>query len=103
MSDPPTGPTLEPGPALFRAIENVLVAGHTLRHALKKGHIPPDAPLGDAVMRYGAGTLQLDIWVGCAAIEMLRRAWTGKGTPVVHAMPVAVVMAPPPTQEPSGG
>ena len=74
----PTEPVLEPGPSICRAIENVLVAGHTLRHAMKEGHVPFDAPLADAVTRYGAGTLQLDIWVGCSAIDALRRAWTGK-------------------------
>ena len=61
---------------LTHAIDNVLVAGHALKGALKEGHLPFSASLADGVRRYGPGPV-FELWQGCRAIEVLRAVWTG--------------------------
>lgn len=82
--------------AVSRAIDNVLVANHTMRAALKRGHVPfgtfsPDGqweptPIAEGVARYGEGPL-FGLWLECRAVEALRVAWTGKAGTPVEALP----------------
>jgi hypothetical protein len=75
-------------PTLSRAIDNVLVAHHTLRASLKLGHPPlgeagPDgmwhpAPLSVGLAHYGAESPLLGLWLECVAVEALRVVWTGR-------------------------
>lgn len=88
-------PSLEMGERLgllSRAIDDVLVANHTLRHSLAPGHVPLNAPIGDAAARYrdadGNPTPVFGLWVECRAVEALRVAWTGK--PSVVPAPIVV-------------
>ena len=89
---------------VFRAIDNLLVAHHTLRAALK----PPFPPLGDfeggvwipaslehGVARYGEGPI-LGLWVECRNVEALRVAWTGKPSPAAQPQ---VAATPPESTE----
>lgn len=73
---------------VFRAIDDVLVAGHTLHHALKRGHVPFGrfeddrwiaTPLAEGVARYG-NSLPFAIWQMLRAVETLRIAFTGKAS-----------------------
>ena len=52
MPDPEI-PTLEPGPALFRAIDNMVVARNHLAKWLKPDHPPATAGLAVAFARTG--------------------------------------------------
>jgi hypothetical protein len=70
--------------AVCRAIDDVLVAAHGPRSALKPGHPPFDAPMAEGVARYGSGPV-LDLWSLLAALNELSRAWTGRPFPVVEA------------------
>jgi hypothetical protein len=96
MSTPET-PTLEPGPALFRAIENMVVARNHLAKWLKPDHPPATAGLAVAFAHYHPkGTpmdkpsAAFDLWVGWAASEVLLQAWTGKpGAEVMAVVQVA--------------
>ena len=64
---------------LGRAIDNLLVAHHGLRAALKPGHPPWDADLLTGVKLLGQGPV-FHLWNECRLVEALRIAWTGKGT-----------------------
>ena len=64
-------------PALSRAIDETIVAGHTLRHSLAADHLPFSASLAEGVTRYGEGPL-FGLWLACRAIEALRVAVEGK-------------------------
>ena len=81
----PTEPTLGPGPALVRAIENVIVAQSMLQHALKAPYPAWGSPLAAAVAQYGGDSPLVGLWAACNAMEMLRRAWTGKAGAAVVA------------------
>jgi hypothetical protein len=49
----------------------------------ERGFPPFDAPLEDAIKRFGSPPqAALDLWRQCAAIDRLRRRWTGKGLEV---------------------
>lgn len=67
-----------------RAIDDVLVANHTLRASLKPGHPPFDAAIAAGLARYGPGPL-FALWLECRAVEALRVAWTGRSGPAVAA------------------
>ena len=69
-------PFIAPG----NAIDDVLVAGHTIKHWLKRPHPGWDASIADGMLHFGEGAA-FDLWVICRAIERLRLAWTG------HALP----------------
>lgn len=64
---------------LTNAIDNVLVAHHGLRAALKPPHPPFNAAISTALAFYGNGPL-FHLWCECKAVEQLRLAWTGKPT-----------------------
>lgn len=74
---PVSGDFREMTPKLSSAIDAVLLAHHTHRHALADGHLPLDATLGEAVTRYGAGSPVLGLWMMCKAVEGLKREWGG--------------------------
>lgn len=67
--------------ALGRAIDDVLVAHHGLRASLAPDHLPFDAPMAEAMARYGMGGPLFSLWNECKAVEALRLAWTGKPSP----------------------
>lgn len=86
---------------VFRAIDDVLVAHHTLRASLR-AHPPlggfegtkwVPAPLELGFARYGEGPL-FALWIECRAVEALRVAWTGKET-------IAAFVAPETTAPPT--
>jgi hypothetical protein len=88
--NPVLEPTLEPGPALFRAIENVIVAQPMLAHSLKAPFPAWGSPLTKAVEQYGGESPLVGLWAALNAMEMLRRAWTGTaGAEVVAVVQVA--------------
>jgi hypothetical protein len=64
---------------LFRAIDDVLVANHTLLHSLAEDHLAFTASLAEGVKRYGEGPL-FALWQQCRAVDALRLAWTGQRT-----------------------
>jgi hypothetical protein len=93
---------------VFRAIDDVLVAAHTLHRALKAGHVPfgrfedgrwEKTPLAEGVRRYGA-TLPFAIWQMLRAVEALRVAFTGKPGAVLEMAPDEPDEAPGLTVEP---
>lgn len=70
---------------VWRSIDGVLLAGPTLHHALKRGHVPFGAvehgrwvptPLAEGVARYG-NSLVFAIWQMLRAVEAQRFAFTG--------------------------
>src|SRR4051812_21478780 len=63
-------------PALMRAIERVLLAGHGQRRWLKPEHPPFGAFLSDALKHYGNPGPAFDLWMICAAIHDLEAAWS---------------------------
>jgi hypothetical protein len=69
-----------------RAIDGVLLADPTLRHALKPGHVPFNAPIAEGVARYGEGPV-FGLWLMCRQVEALRIAWTGKPGVTIEAAP----------------
>jgi hypothetical protein len=80
--------------AVARAIDDVLIAEHGPRSALKAP--PPwDASLSAGIERYGAGPV-FDLWALCCRIEALRIAWTGRPGPAVEVSAAPV----PPVDEP---
>ena len=60
-----------------RAVDNVLVAGHGLRHGLAEDHLPFSATLTEGLARYGEGPV-LHLWLMCRALDELRSVWTGQ-------------------------
>jgi hypothetical protein len=84
---------------LGRAIDNLLVQHHGLRHALKPGHLPLAASLAEGVAQYGEGPL-FHLWSECRAVEALRVAWTGVGSPEAVALPAPVPPAQPASEAP---
>lgn len=64
---------------LTHAIDNVLVAHHGLRAALKDPHPPFNVAISTALTFYGNGPL-FHLWCECKAVEELRLAWTGKAS-----------------------
>lgn len=62
---------------LSRAIDNVLVANHTLKASLAQDHLPFTASLAEGVERYGAGAV-FALWQACRAVDALRLVWTGE-------------------------
>jgi hypothetical protein len=67
--------------ATATAIDDLLVAHHGLRAALKPGHPPFSASLAEGIARYGEGPL-FHLWCECRAVERLRIAWTGRPSPI---------------------
>lgn len=81
--------------AVARAIDNVLVANHTIRATLKApppfGSFSPDGqweptPIAAGVARYGESPL-FGLWLECRAVEALRVAWTGKAGAPIQSVP----------------
>lgn len=78
MSDTPTPELNARMQHLFRAIDDVLVANHTLQASLAEGHLPLTASLAEGVARYGDNPAVLALWIECRAVDALRLALTGK-------------------------
>jgi hypothetical protein len=70
-------PRRELTPAIAHAIDDVLLAAHTLRASLAEGHVPLDAPMSEAVRRYQGSPL-FGLWLSCRAHARLLTAVTEK-------------------------
>jgi hypothetical protein len=91
MSDAPEQGTHALTPELSRAIDDVLVAGHSQRHWLKAGHPPFESSLAEGMAHYGSlPGAAFDLWTMCRAIEKLRLAWTGQAGPAAVPGPIEV-------------
>lgn len=70
-------------PALVRAIDGVLIAGHHQRHWLRPDHPPFSVTMAEGLAHYGSGAA-FDLWVVSRAIETLRIVWTGQSGETVE-------------------
>jgi len=80
---------------VWRSIDGVLVAAHTLRHGMKAGHVPfghfedgrwVQTPLHDGLARYG-NSLPFAIWQMLRAVEAQHVAFTGKPSAAIELAP----------------
>lgn len=80
---------------VWRSIDGVLVAAHTLHHALKAGHVPfgrfedgrwVQTPLNEGLARYG-NSLPFAIWQMLRAVEAQHVAFTGKPSAAIELAP----------------
>lgn len=62
---------------LARGIDDLLLANHAMRAALKPGHPPFDASLTEGLEHFGPGPV-FALWAECRAVERIRFVWTGK-------------------------
>lgn len=91
------------------AVDDVLLAAHgqmywLLRAAGDRGYPAFDAPMEDAIKRFGTPpNAPLDLWMMCKALDRLSRNWTGKAFELaVATAPVPIPPVPdPPTPETS--
>lgn len=75
---------------MLRAVDNVLVAAHTLNAQLGEDHLPFSATLADGVAKYGADPL-FGVWVVCRAVDALRTVCVVRPAPVMPTATATVV------------